>query len=502
MRRLQKEFPLLWKLLRDAVSKGIDVCTDYSAVGTLERACILVERAVVACAEEDGSSSKLSTSEGSAGFRFHRACDIDVACRRALHSLPDGDVPGSDRHPCVLGDICERITVATRRSMETRCAEFELRLNDNALIQSDALLPMLQDLLKMVEADETFQSNGLLYCFKHAHKCSLHGDPSLPRRGSRTELWGGGNCCQAWSSIGQQTRWLGDATIPLIIWIANIKSASGPDVLVQECTKRFDVTTFRKLLGSAFKVMERTLCPTELGLPVRRERKWTISVRRERRHVRFEFCDPLFDRVFYRTLESNGAIYLTQGEEGRVRREEELHARARRLSIPATRVDGNQWSFIETLNPGYRQRLLAYKDQAKEAIAKGACDASTVHVVNLEQDASAGFGQHSFVVPTLLRNSTIVKLDVDGDADELLTSMEHFTVMGWPSCGGYKSQPSLKDVISSFSDRERRKMTGNAMHVEVCGVVVIHALLTSAEELDDETSLSATACASGCLLGS
>ena len=43
VRSLKHNRPLLYEALKDSVRHGVDISTDYSALGTAERCCILLD---------------------------------------------------------------------------------------------------------------------------------------------------------------------------------------------------------------------------------------------------------------------------------------------------------------------------------------------------------------------------------------------------------------------------------------------------------------------------
>jgi len=105
-------------------------------------------------------------------------------------------------------------------------------------------------------------------------------------------------------------------------------------------------------------------------------------------------------------------------------------------------------------------------------------------ICNIMQDSSAGRGQLSSLVPTLLRQSLLVQLgseesSLDDDADKLMCSEEHFEVQGWPVFTTSVDQPvNFLQEVRTLSAVQQRSLMGNSMHVGVTGHLVLYILMT------------------------
>ena len=79
-------------------------------------------------------------------------------------------------------------------------------------------------------------------------------------------------------------------------------------------------------------------------------------------------------------------------------------------------------------------------------------------ICNIMQDHTAGYGQISSLVPTLLTGSTIVRLGgSDGAGDVLVAPEAHFEVQGWLVFTSSGDQPStFLDVMKDFSTCEKK----------------------------------------------
>jgi hypothetical protein len=199
-----------------------------------------------------------------------------------------------------------------------------------------------------------------------------------------------------------------------------------------------------------------------------------VSVRKSKVALSFDMDDHLFDHLFFRQLACDGSIYLRASES---ERKECMNQRTKFRHIPDTRPNGSDWDLQDILNVGYSKRLHAYKADFRKAVEQGLLARDANMFCNIEQDASAGHGQCSFVIPTLVRNSTLVKVSAYDAKDVLLTHLESMAIMGWPMSVTSLAQPtSLGPPLSGLPHRVVRSFAGNAMHVCVCGCVVVYAL--------------------------
>jgi hypothetical protein len=139
--------------------------------------------------------------------------------------------------------------------------------------------------------------------------------------------------------------------------------------------------------------------------------------------------------------------------------------------------------------------MQAYKMMPKDDFHKSLL-ATNGAICNIMQDHTAGYGQISSLVPTLLTGSTIVRLGgSDGADDVLMAPEEHFEVQGWPVFTSSEDQPStFLDVMKDFSTCEKKSLMGNSMHVSLCGVLLLYAIsnFESVHVLEDKEDMIRT----------
>eukprot|EP00971_Amphidinium_carterae_P324705 6453217-Amphidinium_carterae.1 len=83
-----------------------------------------------------------------------------------------------------------------------------------------------------------------------------------------------------------------------------------PDIWIQECTPRFDMSLFRMVLGELYNIQQRCLSPTDMGWPVSRKRQWSIGVLKSKLKVVVELNDFAFDEIFCREVESKCDVFF------------------------------------------------------------------------------------------------------------------------------------------------------------------------------------------------
>jgi len=206
----------------------------------------------------------------------------------------------------------------------------------------------------------------------------------------------------------------------------------------------------------------------------------------------FTLGDPVFEELFFRELKLDGSVYFQGPDEHRLKW---LERKAQRQGMPRRRDDGTPWNLTDVVSTGYRNRLIQYKDSAIQALIDGKLDEGVPCIANIEQDCALGFGQLGYMMPALLRRSTMVLLDLKGDEDKVLSSEEHYDTMCWPATKTSPSQPkSIQPALSRLSDNEKRGLIGNGMHIVCAASMVLFALIATCR-LDDEgvTSEAGTA---------
>ena len=130
----------------------------------------------------------------------------------------------------------------------------------------------LFDMMFAYEKDGALFTSGAIPCLKH-QQCSLIGE-TCPFGDESLHIIIAGSTCTAWSSRGLAKRENDPTMYPFMIWIFLIRALS-PDVVIHECTSHFNHEVFSHYLA-AYNTHSFLVCPTQLGWPVHRLRRYTI----------------------------------------------------------------------------------------------------------------------------------------------------------------------------------------------------------------------------------
>ena len=155
-------FPAMFNNLMRWLTAGVNVSTDYTAVGTFERGCLNVDRAVrlelKSCSGElDKPYDVNEELQKLVGCTIVRGCDFDPLCQRAVQLLQDQSDSASSsqqaprpQDPCLFQDICNRVSPTTLKSlMAIQCKwQKEAFENQDGFKTSASFHPMLQEMLK------------------------------------------------------------------------------------------------------------------------------------------------------------------------------------------------------------------------------------------------------------------------------------------------------------------------------------------------------------------
>jgi hypothetical protein len=399
-----------------------------------------------------------------AGFFFGRACDLKPTCQFVLEQHGDGFAPA-----CVFNNILDRVLpedLAQLRAIEAQWdQQIAERLNAApSKAEKDIVVKVCCDQM-MDELCNALESMVLLrtaYCTKHNKQCCLDQRSC----GADCRIWQAGNSCLDWSSMGSRKQWAGSGCLPCIVWCFHVLQER-PEIIIEECTPRFDLSLMTRILGQLYNIRARVLCPTHLGQPTARPRQWTVFTLKSRVKCLFEFDHPDFERLFHRKMQLTGDIYCVESEDC-------VAAQLQKL-VAKRKLPTGRFALDYVLPPAKRMRLrgLHLLAQTKPRLAKEPC-----LLANLEQSPDA-IVQMQLVVPTLLQASTICVLKSDRvKTPRLLTPAEHMVCMGWPlhNASLFGLSQGVATSIRRLPDNEVKKLAGNGMHVAVCGVVLLYVL--------------------------
>ena len=275
-----------------------------------------------------------------------------------------------------------------------------------------------------------------------------------------------GNTCTPWSQAGLQLGWLDRQSVAALCWGFFLLKHK-PDFIVNECTRRFDAQGFfARVLGAGHKVTSVVVSPSDMGIPSRRHRRYTIATKCSRIFPAFDFGD-IFPHVASRSIMMRPDVFFCAPEDAQQTCLAEL---LRRRGLVAPRQSW-QATWKLALSFSDRQRLREYIKKYKEGLPGCLCDVSQNYkwIRSLSQ----------LCFPTLVTNSIIYNLM----SERLLVAPEYFAVNGVPVFAGYDDGDEVmllpESTFSSFSFKTSRRLSGNMMSIPVVGSVIGTMLLCS-----------------------
>jgi hypothetical protein len=212
---------------------------------------------------------------------------------------------------------------------------------------------------------------------------------------------------------------MSQSVLPFIIW-AYETLFWNPDVVLHECTPTFDVEGLAVVFGAIYVILSFVFCPAELGLPMRRRRRYTLMVHKTRRFIPFAIDQMLFSALFFRQQMVDGHIYWDNTPDEVVQQFVVIEAAA--MHLPPTDADGNPWPCRSILHQGYLQRLLGYERSCR---LRGR---ALRFIVNIHQTCKFSRAISKYV-PTLLTKTSHIWSMVHR---RLLAPIEFLVVMGIP----------------------------------------------------------------------
>ncbi len=292
----------------------------------------MFEAALAAFLETDGRMPQL---------RVFHASDIARACRKALLNHTAQTAP---LH--IGGDICrrapppqqEKLKACWQEAGQAWAAELKCLIDDGshaAMIKdakqcaADKLLAQLLEVLR--EAPLLTED----FCYKCKALCPLHGHINSRRHPSRSRVLtvnSAGTTCVDHSSMGSHAGLLGKTIIPFTIWLKE-RMENREDLIIHECTQHHpSELLFNRFLGPSHHIFVWKICPSELGFPLTRVRKFTLCVSRARLLDMVPLTTPL--QFFGARVVAKGSIFFAEsqthpqimclGDFGRLRRYKEL----------------------------------------------------------------------------------------------------------------------------------------------------------------------------------
>ena len=296
-----------------------------------------------------------------------------------------------------------------------------------------------------------------------------------------------------WSTMSaRKERWLSEATLPALTWAYSTRYRKPAGVIHENAPGWDDQPTMQIFCGSSRKrnlaslfsdvgrdahrsdlegdlcLQPPALCPTDLGRPSRRKRKYTLWLLKRTLKLNIPpstcFFD-IFQDIFYRTMESTAAVYRCAPDE-LVARHNCAGVERQGFQVHPADVTGSM-----ALTPGPALRLSGFEElAAKRGILKDGVWQVGVALVNITHRPGFIKQIDCACAPALMRRS---------DLFDLVTSRELVGPEYW-AIQGYPHPDMIRSALSTafpFSDMDLtltqvRHLTGNGMHLACVGAML------------------------------
>ena len=249
---------------------------------------------------------------------------------------------------------------------------------------------------------------------------------------------------------------MGQSAVCYSVFMAELVKGGQP-MLLHECTPDFPDWALLKPMqwfsSKAWRLETFRLCPTMLGIPSKRIRRF--SVLWDSSKVDFAGTFSEFVNLFVQPTEIPGSIFFRKGED--------LGLEASKTKLQSLQMYTDTWRATTAKNPA--------------ASSKSLCD--------LNQRPP--FGKLETVVPTLVTHHSPYCLE----KKRLLTAGESLEVQLLPA--NHPARRLLRD--GALKDNQARHLAGNTMNCACVGTIMMYVLATT-RLLDDHSAFALPASSS------
>lgn len=410
-----------------ATIQGVRVTTHFSGVGTPELALRMLELSLQKCGVWP-SGRQVS---------FHSACDSDRRCQQVLQAH---DIHSRPLH--LFTDVLQAVPEEVVHALQTK-----LRSLQEAFQSCRAARPEERN-NKRVELEKEMRTYAMdllgQASFKTDMQCLIHGASCahFPAKGGIHVEVAGSPCVPfvKGGAYGTSMSWLHDVTVPFYVWIHAVKRAS-PALVVHECVPGFDVQHLEHALNHpvpCYVVQSLVWSPEDEGIPVRRERRYTLCIRMDLAPPLLRFDDLTWRALAYAGQAATAELFLRASAEAMTQLKS-LYARRRGFPDVRTRSNGTQgeWSWEALLTSNERSLVLQMRAEAMRFIAD---EASRMALYAVDDSRRVEYGEQ-----------------VAGRHSWLVNLSQSFSFQPRTSGKRIRVMPALLRSAKLFVDRENRR---------------------------------------------
>ena len=292
-----------WMTFCQNMSAGIELVTRFSGLDAPGAAARVIEEA---CKHH---GVKLPDT---GGFTCHSAAERDRRPLSCLRKLGDSEAWRKHAPQHLFLDLESFVTESALKEMKTILAK---RSSASTVAGTSADREGLQVLMEVMGV--LLLKRGLkkeVACDFHERDCLLKVWRLKKGRNCKLSAQVTGSPCIDWSRRGKRQRGDGDTMLPFAIWISEFIASEVP-ILVHECTPDFPdeylLAPMHHYAARSWKIEVFRFCPTDLGIPCRRSRRYSVLWDASR--VTFTGTFREFVSLFFRAPNHGGQVWFHAG---------------------------------------------------------------------------------------------------------------------------------------------------------------------------------------------
>lgn len=284
-----------------------------------------------------------------------------------------------------------------------------------------------------------------------------------------------GTPCVDWSPFGAQSRSNGSTMTVFAAWAA-LRILLEEVIIVHENSSRFDVNVLEKVFGNNYIINSTIFCPTSLGWPVRRSRRWTVLIHRQFVLEVVSSIDNTL-RLFERAANCSWHIFMVADDEEKMSELTWASNRPTSMWPPKVAVALSEGAFEAALTRSEQEYLRVYMDTTP---------AGCIHKLN-QNPSVRGVSSTPTQMHVIIKNTSI---DFSTHHRRWLCPSELLAAQGFPvpcvvkriKAENVDAAIAKQPMCSFVIERHGRKaaavkgQAGNSMNVNVCGAVWLYVL--------------------------
>ena len=188
------------------------------------------------------------------------------------------EFPRHARPAHIHGDILERLPLETQRAL-TALQAAKGDTHQAKLLANSRSYNVLRECFEQRGSSIT-QS----WCHIHSSHCSLYQTSSDDASGLQDPTWvtfnAAGTSCKDDSAFGQRQKEAGPGFVAFLTWAHEVKLHQWV-LWLHENTPQHEPRHLCEMLGETYEIYTMVLCPSSLGYPVRRGRRYTMGIRKD-----------------------------------------------------------------------------------------------------------------------------------------------------------------------------------------------------------------------------